>query len=527
MSDAGGIVKKVRTDFTVSGLGKGARSASAFGAQLGIVSRQTRQVTGLLGRLSGVASGVLAVGAIGGGVGLVKTIIDIGSAAQNTELSMTGLLEKGFGVGFKRALSEAKKLRLEMKEAARTSPVTRGALEQSWQNMTLGLGKAGVGLKQQVRLAKGAALGDMRTGRTGETARDVKQLLSGSASDVQIGNDMLKAAREDILRLVKQGKLKDAIDAIEGALAPSKELSNAWGESFGGQMSTSKDNLDDVLKTAAQPLMKWLIRKTKEWGKWLKDNSHEVERIATAIGEGIVSAVEAVLDVVRWIADHWSTIASIAEIVATVWLVRMISNMGMLVAQSAQYALNMGRAAATGMAGGGMGARLKGGLGKVGRAGAGLAGVASMASSNNTVGQVGGGLLAAGSVVPGPIGWAMMAVGGGLSLASAVSPSYTNMQAGLGGIGAVGAQFASQAMTQAMTPKATTAAEQKKKKRRGGRGGAKVGKMSVDKLEVKGSDLARIMSPTVRAIQMQSRFDRPLASSFGLGASVPVANGLP
>jgi hypothetical protein len=58
-----------------------------------------------------------------------------------------------------------------------------------------------------------------------------------------------------------------------------------------------------------------------------------------------------------------------------------------------------------------------------------------------------------------------------------------------------------------------------------GKGKGKVGKLEVDRMEVRGSEMVRAMAPFTREISRAIRKDRPRTSLFGMG-SLTVANGV-
>lgn len=328
MADAGTIVKKVRTDFVTTGLDDMRADAAKARKEMERLAKARAGFNKGMAQLGG-----LARKALWGGAGLVGGLIAIGKAAEDSELKLTGLLQKnsqlfdGSFKSFTAARGAAKQLREEFRSMAITSPVTASAIADSFGAMTTELSRAGIDLKGQASLAKSVAVADLGNVSKGTAGRDVAQLLRGRA-----GQDISTAALvgqtgKEIAKLAKSGKVKEAAAEIAKVLKPSPELEKAYAESFTGATASLTDALTQAGEIAGQPLMQMLSEEAQKLLSWMKANKGEVQGIAKAIGKGIVTGLKTVGKILKGIVDHWDKIAVVLKMAAGVWLGRMVGHM--------------------------------------------------------------------------------------------------------------------------------------------------------------------------------------------------------
>ena len=517
------IVKTVRTDFKTTGLEAGAakmtaqqRAAQRLNREL---NRTKRSLLGLakIGKTLTFGGGFLGLGAVGAAAGLLK----IASAAEDSQLAITGLIQKssqlykGTAGTFEQAFSAAQNLRAEFRRLAEASPVTSEAISKSFAGSTMVLSSMGVSLKAQAQLARSTAIADMTNAGSpaGTAARDVTQLLRGQFSAAQISTPALAGnIGRSIAKAAKSGQVKQALDLLNQALTPSPKLLSAYQTSFGGLMATLKDQLQVLGTEAGKPLLEFAAKKLKEWNKWLKANRGEARRIAKAIGTGLLKGIRAVFSFTKLIIDNWQLISGVVSTLAKVWLVQMVTQMGRLVAASAVYARNM-------KAGQTAGAVPGGGKGRGGK----VAGALTGAIIGEGIGQ---------SIN------AAFGTGTQASVFGVIADAFTGGRAGGISFGTSREQAAINAQNARMMEQWKAQQQQGKqtddvtyggggggRKGKGKGGAAKVSKMEVDKLEMRGSELVRVMAPLTRQIDRSIKARSPRSALFGLG-SLTVANGV-
>lgn len=448
-------------------------------------------------------------GLLGAG-GLIAALVAVGKSAEDSELRIAGLLQKnsqlfnGSFKSFAKAHAAAKSLRKEFRELAVSSPVTAKAIEGAFTNSTTELSRAGIGIRDQVRLAKSVAIADIGNATKGTAARDVAQLLRGRSGRDITTAPLVGATGKEIAKLAKSGKVKEAARKIEEILKPSPALLKAYEDSFTGATASVKDSLTEAAEIGAKPLMRFLSKEARKLAKWMRQNRREVERIAKAIGKGIVTGLKVAGRIVKGLVDNWGLIELTVKGLATVWLVKMASNMVSLVKSARAYRAAMVAAAAAnaasnlgGMGGGkgkgkGLGSKLANGAKGLGAIG--TAAWLTYEVSTFVRDKIFGDQEAAKKAYSAIIAGTSNALSGGT-----INPEE---QARIDGA------FAAQAPV------------------RGGGGGGRtrVRRMTVDQMELSERGTTRLMSPIVRQMERAARRNAPLTTQLNLGG-LPVANG--
>ena len=258
--------------------------------------------------------------------GLVKHLVDVGTAAEDSKLSLTALIQQASRdsnlpfEGFDRASIAATQLRDRFRELAVDSPVTAKAIKTSFESTAFFLSKAGLSLDQQAKLARDIALVDKQLGRKGTTGRDVSQILSGRGGLAEIQSPLLKGIAKEAAKLAKGGDIAGAAKLIQEKLTPDPALLKAYGNSFGGLVSSMSDQLLVLKEEASKPVMEFISEKLREWIKWLKENKQLAKEYAKTFGKNVVSALKAVVRLVKFIARNWDTIITTVQTLAAVWI---------------------------------------------------------------------------------------------------------------------------------------------------------------------------------------------------------------
>lgn len=508
------IIKKVRTEYTTSGLVNGTRQVRAHGAaarraagdlgtmedRLASIDRRMRRM--IIGKGVRFGAGLFKDAAVG--------LLELGMNAQDAELSLANMLQKssqlygGTATSFNAALGSARALKKEFIALAKNSPIESGDVRESFMRAHTTLAGLGVGTKAQAELARSFAIADRsnKGSPVGTAANDARQLLMGQYNDRMISTPALRGAMgEAIAKAAKSGKTKKAVELLNKALTPSQEALNAWQKSTGGLWATMKDQLGQLGETAAKPLLEYASKKLAEWTEWLEKNKALAKQIALQIGRGIVGAVKTLVGLGKTIWTYWDEIKFTLGFITGVYLARMLVQMGQLVGKAIDFGKNL--AAAAGIPGLGNG--------KLGKGVAALTG----AVVGDSVGQRANQLLDTG-VKTDTLGvLADLLTGGG---AGGITFDTTREQA------AKNAQILAEVEAHRNRKDMNENPEVKFKGGGGRKGDQKVGRMQVDKLEVRGQDLTRAMAPMTREISQAIRRERPRTSLFGLG-SLSVANG--
>ena len=518
-----GVVNYVQTHWTIKDA-QAIRAAKRMQRQFQMVSAvaaSTSRSIGRVGRMFMSPFGA-AVGAAGA-FGLVKHLLDVGKASEDAKLSLTSLLQQASGSsrlpfsGFTAASEAAVQLRKEFRRLAVDSPATSKSIQQGFEDTTFFLSKAGLSLEKQASFARDIAVLDKQLGGQGVAGRDVAQLLRGDVGGINAG--VLKAVRFDVQKLVKKGDLQAAADLIQKKIAPDPKLLEAYGNSFGGLVSSMTDQFTILKEEASKPLMNFISKKLKEWLKWLKANKRQARAFAREVGKRVVQAVKAVIRLVKFLARNWDTIVSTVTTLVKVWIGgRLLVALGSAIVLARKFKVEMAAAnAASIAAGGGKGK----GLSKLAKLAVGAVAVAAVATYAEDIGK-------------GVAEWATGNAVGRTDTRTSAGIAGAKIVTGKGAVAIIAAERAelNAAQRDALTARAEggdkkARSELKKRfevtidKRGGGGGGGrkrmKVGTLIVDKMSARDRDFARLSTPGAGKARRESFARRPLA---GLGLAV-------
>jgi hypothetical protein len=313
------------TSNSLAGDAQAIRAAKRMQKQYAMVAAMANKTSAAIGRLGRMVVSPFGA-AIGGAAafGLVRHLVKVGEEAESAKLSLTALLQqasresKAPFTGFETASEAAEQLRIRFRKLAIDSPVTSKAIRSSFEETTLFLSKAGMTLEKQAEFSRDIAVLEKQRGRKGVVSRDVSQLLKGQISSINTA--VLRGIRFDVRKMIRRGDIEGAAKLIQSKLRPDPKLLAAHGKSFGGLVSSMKDQLQVLKEEASAPLMEFISKKLREWLKWFKANRAAAKRFAREVGRRVVGAVKAVIKLVKWLARNWDTIVTTVKTLATVWI---------------------------------------------------------------------------------------------------------------------------------------------------------------------------------------------------------------
>lgn len=511
------IVNKVRTDLTLdaSRLIRGERRVRRAMRRIDRIAMRTQAATSRVFRAALVPAAALGLGA--GAV--AAKIFQIGKAANDTERAYrTLLISAGKATGaafadFDTATSAASALRMEIRELARESPATSREVGEAFQLIVFQATKAGLTLRQQAGLARDlAARAKIAGQRVDVVARDVQQLLQGRL--VQIQTPELFSIREDVVKLVRSGKIADAAAMIQKTMGLTARETEDFGDSLTGQLATAIDQAEILAEEVAKPLLVFATEKLGEANKWLRKNRSEALKMARAIGNKAVRGVSTLLSFARKIVDNWEIIEMAAKTFAVVWIgsvaVRGLARMVSLGSQL--YGILRGASRLTFGAAAGAGIGTKG----VGKALGAVGLIATAAATGEDLGRAAAGLFVDTGARDRALGRAGAIVLPGEDAKKAIDAQRAAVRAARERRKAVAAQ---DPLALSGTPGAA-----------GKRAKIGVGRASirVDRAEMDPADFSRLMLPFVAQLRLTERLRRPSVVSEGVGlgaAALPVPNG--
>lgn len=263
-----------------------------------------------LGRLLGLVKGLyrqLRRAALVGSAALgymAKKALDFQRQTESARMSMAALLQQQSAtpVGFTRSLEVADEVILKLRKDAAALPGTFDEMRDAFNTLIPVAGRAGSSL-DEIRTLAGqvvvaARLGNV-TGGADVVARDIRQILGGSASAAQISTVQLRAELPKLIALAKKDR-REALKAIGEALAVSDEALAAYSRTFDAQFSTATDNFKQLVRVVSQPLFEAAVQELTELNEYIEKNRTSLEEQAKIWGKEILKAVRRV---VYWVRD--------------------------------------------------------------------------------------------------------------------------------------------------------------------------------------------------------------------------------
>jgi hypothetical protein len=295
----------VKVRYTMDGNAK--RGMDSLAASTDKAHKSGMSLRGVLATIGGV--GLLAAGK--------KALVDYNSEIQKMKIGLTTVINMQLKKPWDEAKRSADKLFERFQDMAKKSPATTKDFMEMGADLAPTIASMGGGTDKIASLTQGAILASQALGeRADVVALDVKQMLAGTVGlKDRVANQLLSA----------EGMNKEDFNAMDAAkraglvekmlTGPSlQNAANEFAESFAGQSSTFRDQLEITLGQVGKPLMESLTAEVKKWNTWIDKHPKQIARIANEMGSMIKGAFSFVRDVVTWLVDHRDTIMTIGKV---------------------------------------------------------------------------------------------------------------------------------------------------------------------------------------------------------------------
>lgn len=317
----------------------------------------TKQMRGSMGGLVMTADALIAKAkwaglALGAGLGYAaKKAVDLQSTMESARMGMATMLQNAskLPVTFDTALGEADDMIVKIRKDAALLPGTFDEMQQSFSTLLPVLAKAGSNLEQIRRVAGksvvAARLGGGILGGAGTVARDIAQILGGSADDRTTQTNAFKGHVAELKQLAKLSQAK-AVAEMERLLTVSDQALAAYANTWDAQWSTAVDKAKEFARLATKPLFGYAVKKLAELNSWMESNQEILSQMASEWGRDLLESIKSTVAFVKddlWppmkaiaflakeLVEHWKTIAiTIAGIKIADWVSKMTDGVGKL-----------------------------------------------------------------------------------------------------------------------------------------------------------------------------------------------------
>jgi hypothetical protein len=236
-----------------------------------------------------------------------EALVDFNSEIEQAKIGLSTIMQMNLGMGFAKANIEADKLFNTFQQLAKKSPATTKDFMDMAGMIAPAVALAGGGPDKLAKLTAGAITAGLATGnRSDIVGMDVTEMLMGNVTKRnRLGNQMLGSIgmSHEEFNKKSQGDRASLVEKMFDQPA-LKRAADQMGETFKGQTSTLKDNLQIALGQVGLPLMKALTEEVKRWNEWIEKHPKLIAETVSEIGGMIKDAFGFVQQVAGWLYEN-------------------------------------------------------------------------------------------------------------------------------------------------------------------------------------------------------------------------------
>lgn len=310
----------VDIDYRLTGIEKALAKTKDVGAATDKLARGLEWVK----RAAIAAGGAFVFGKIG------SALVGANRELESMQIGMATVLSMSLDKPFKDAEPMAARLVEHYRQIAKISPGTTNDFLE-FHNLASGavLGRGG-SLGDLKKITEGGVIAGKAFGFRGDVAgRDVQQALTGNVSMQTPMIKMLLGSEKKIAEFNKMSGQQRVAALVQAFQSPQlKDAAKKYGESFEGQLSTLKDNTDNLFRTIGKPLFVQLSKWMSSINAWAERNAGRIESFATNVGNALATGARWLIKGVGYLVDNWKTIALLGGIFASMGVVKGIATGG-------------------------------------------------------------------------------------------------------------------------------------------------------------------------------------------------------
>lgn len=270
------------------------------------------------------------VGLLAGGVfgihGAYESLIKFNSEVDNAKISLTAMMEGGFGGSFQWARGQAEAMYSEFQKFSQQTPMTTQEMLEFGRGVAQATQQAGGSIKDIVTVTEMGAVAAKAYGFEASLAsREVSEMLQGNIRSTEPFTKALAGAGHKSLEELRAMNAEQRLEWLKVTLtSPAlKDAVASMGASFSGVTSTFEDKMQILLGKVGRPLFDAITNELGRWNEWIDKNSVAIAQFGREVGTELVSAFGAVKSVFGFIWEHADTFITIGK----VWAAIKIGNM--------------------------------------------------------------------------------------------------------------------------------------------------------------------------------------------------------
>jgi hypothetical protein len=245
-----------------------------------------------------------------------EALIDFNSEIDQMKIGMTTVMQMNLHMPFEKANKEADKLFETFQALAKKSPLTTKDFMEMATAISPAIAMAGGGPDKLAKITSGALTAGLAYGQRPDiVAMDVQEMMMGNVTKRnRLGNELLGSIGMEHGEFNKKNASERAT-LVEKMFSQEglQKAADRFGETFQGQISTLKDNLQISLGQVGRPLMESLTAEVKKWNDYLEKHPKLIKETISEISEVISSAFSFVKSVTSFLVDNRDILFTIGK----------------------------------------------------------------------------------------------------------------------------------------------------------------------------------------------------------------------
>jgi len=245
-----------------------------------------------------------------------EALIDFNSEMESLKIGMSTVMEMNLHLPFQKARFEADKLFETFQQLAKKSPVTTADFMHMASAIAAPVAMAGGGPDKLAKITQGAIIAGLAYGKDSQTtSMAIEEMLGGKVRKTNpMAMSLIASSGKDAQSFNAMSSQARAKSVEEILSAPAlKRAADRFGESFKGQTSTLKDNLQIALGEVGKPLMEAMTAEVSKWNNWIEKHPKMIAEVGQKLASMIKGAFEFVKDAGAWLVDNKETLFQIGK----------------------------------------------------------------------------------------------------------------------------------------------------------------------------------------------------------------------
>lgn len=245
-----------------------------------------------------------------------RTLIDFNASMDQMRIGLTTVIASQMHRPFAAARADATQLLGTLQQMAKASAGTTADFASMASQIAGAVTNSGMGLKDLAEITQGAVTAASAFGAQADVlALDITQMLNGvvGARD-RYAKLLLGGAGYTTESFNKLDPAKRASELEKMLTSPTlKAAAKEFGDSFTGQVSTLKDQLQITLGEIGLPLVKRITEELRHWNQYLSQNKAQVAEFARDFSHALVKGFEVVKSTMSWVVQHKDLLLTLAK----------------------------------------------------------------------------------------------------------------------------------------------------------------------------------------------------------------------